>query len=172
MKFISRLPLTKKMRVLTMMTAGIALLLAGVVLIGFESYSFYHTRIETLKAVAGIIGSNSSAAIVFHDSESAKEILAGLSAKPSITAASLYGADGSVIAIYSPDRSIQWVAPPAAEEGNGFSRGRIRMFHDIRFNGETIGSLYLESNISELYDRLEQYAGVLSAVLLAALLVA
>ncbi len=31
-----------------MLTTGIALVLAGLVLVGVESYSFYHTRIETL----------------------------------------------------------------------------------------------------------------------------
>ena len=155
-----------------MLTAGIALALAGLVLVGFESYSFYHTRIETLKAVAGIVGSNSSAAIVFHDADSAKEILSSFSAKASITAASLYAADGNVIAVYDRGHAGKFHAPGAAAEGYGYSSRRIRMFHSIRYNGETIGTLYLESDISELYDRLEQYGAVLCAVFLAALLVA
>jgi small neutral amino acid transporter SnatA (MarC family) len=80
MGLIQQLPLAKKLRALTMITTSVALVLAGIVLFGFESYSFYHTRVETLKAVAGIVGSNSSAAIIFRDSDSAKEILSGLSA--------------------------------------------------------------------------------------------
>jgi two-component system, sensor histidine kinase and response regulator len=172
MKFIHQLPLAKKIRALTMLTTSCALLLAGIALLGFESYSFYHTRIETLKAVAEIVGSNTSAAIIFHDPDSAKEILGSLSAKASITAASLYGADGTVIAIYVRDQANQFHAPPAAVEGYGYSNGRIRMFHGIRYNGETIGTLYLESDIAELYDRLGQYGAVLCAVFLAALLAA
>jgi hypothetical protein len=105
MGFISKLPLAKKIRALTMLTTAVALAMAGIVLIGFESYSFYHTRIDTLKAVAGIVGSNSSAAIIFHDEDSAKEILSSFSAKASVTAASLYAADGTVIAVYG-DRGL------------------------------------------------------------------
>nr|HEV7955150.1 response regulator [Candidatus Acidoferrales bacterium] len=172
MEFISQLPLAKKIRALTMLTTAVALVMAGIVLIGFESYSFYHTRIDTLKAVAGIVGSNSSAAIVFHDGDSAREILSSFSAKASVTAAALYGADGTVIAVYARDHADQFHAPAAASEGYGYSRGRIRMFHSIRYNGETVGSLYVESDIAELYDRLGQYGAVLCAVFLAALLVA
>ncbi len=172
MKFIHQLPLAKKIRALTMVTTCVALVLAGIVLLGFESYSFYHTRVETLQAVAGIVSSNTSAAIIFHDPDSAKEILGSLSAKQSITAASLYASDGSVIAVYIRDRNDQFQAPPVAEDGYAYSRRRIRMFHSIRYNGETIGTLYLESDISELYDRLGQYVAVLCAVFLIALLAA
>jgi len=172
MRFIHHLPLAKKIKALTMLTTGIALVLAALVLVGFESYSFYHTRIDTLKAVAGIVGSNSSAAIVFNDPDSAKEILGSFSSKASITAASLYAADGTVLAVYVRDHANQFHAPAAAPEGYGYVSGRIRMFHNVRYNGETIGTLYLESDISELYDRLEQYGAVLCAVLLAALLAA
>src|SRR5579864_5371617 len=164
MRFIYHLPLAKKIKALTMLTAGIALALAGIVLVGFESYSFYHTRVETLKAVAGIVGSNSSAAIVFHDDDSAKEILSSFSAKASITAASLYAADGTVLAVYTRDHANQFQAPAVASEGYGYSSRHIRMFHTIRYNGESIGTLYLESDISELYDRLGEYGVVLCAV--------
>ena len=141
MKFIHHLPLAKKIRALTMLATSVALVLAGIPLLGFESYSFYHTRVDTLKAVAGIIGSNSSAAIIFHDSESGKEILGSLSAKASIIGASLYAGDGTVIAIYDRVDKEQFHAPAAAAEGYGYSGGRIRMFHSIRYNGETIGTL-------------------------------
>ena len=121
MGIISRLPLARKIRALTMLTTAVTLGMAGIVLIAFESYSFYHTRIDTLKAVAGIVGSNSSAAIVFHDGDSAREILSSFSAKVSITAASLYAADGSVIAVYVRDHANQFHAPPMAS-------GRLRIF--------------------------------------------
>jgi len=172
MKFIHHLPLAKKIRALTMLTTSLALVMAGIAMLAFESYAFYHTRVDTLKAVAAIVGSNSSAAIVFHDAESAKEILGSLSAKASITAAGLYAADGTVIAVYVRDHGNQFHAPQAGEEGYSYSRSRIRMFHSIRYNGETIGTLYLESDIAELYGRLGQYGSVLCAVFLAALLAA
>jgi PAS domain S-box-containing protein len=155
-----------------MLTTGIALVLGGVVLFGFDSYSFYHAQVETLKAVAGIVGSSSRAAILFHEPDSTEEILGSLSAKQSITAASLYGPDGTVIATFIRNQSNQFHAPPAAPEGYGYSKGRIRMFHVMRYDGETIGTLYVESDIAELYARLWQHGAVLCVVLFAALLVA
>ncbi len=172
MKFIHQLPLAKKIRALTMLTTSVALVLVGIAMLAFESYAFYHTRVDTLKAVAAIVGSNSSAAVVFHDADSAKEILGSLSAKASITAAALYAADGTTIAVFVRDEGNQFHAPPAGEEGYGFSRWRIRMFRNIRYNGETIGTLYIESDINELYGRLGQYFAVMCAVFLSALLAA
>jgi PAS domain S-box-containing protein len=170
--FLKKLPITKKMQVVTVLTTSVALILAGLALLGFETYSFYHSRVQDLTTLAAVIGSNSSAAVIFHDQESAAEILRGLSGKPNITGACLYGPDGKVLAIYSRDNSPAFHPPPLAPPGNYFYGGRIRLVQSIRYNGEEIGSLYLESDITDIYSRVGQYLAVLCGVLLGGLLAA
>jgi two-component system sensor histidine kinase/response regulator len=169
---LRQLPLLDKMRAVTMLTTSIALLLAGLILLGFECRSFYEYRVNDLTTLAEVVGSNSSAAIIFHDEESAAETLAGLSAKEYITAACVYATDGSVLATYSRNNSPGFQPPAPSSEGHSYMNNRIHLFQKIHYNARVIGSIYLESNLSEMYSRLGQYVGVLTVVLLGSLLFA
>jgi PAS domain S-box-containing protein len=172
MKFLQRLPINRKMNVVTVLTTSVALILAGLALLAFETFSFYRSRIQDLTTLGAVIGSNSSAAIIFHDQESAVEILSGLSGKPSVTGACLYGPNGNVLAIYSRNNSPDFHPPALAAAGHDFSAGHVRLFQDVRYNGETIGSLYLESDVTDIYSRISQYLAVLTIVLFGGLLAA
>ena len=66
---------------------------------------YYTKKIETenrLKTIADIIAWNSSASLVFKDDITAREMLSGLSTRPSIIAAFLYDGTGTVFAGYQP----------------------------------------------------------------------
>jgi PAS domain S-box-containing protein len=166
------LPLLDKMRAVTMLTTSIALFVAGLILLGFESHSFYQYRVKDLSTLGEVVGSNTSAAIIFHDEKSVEETLAGLSAKEYITAAAVYRADGTVLATYSRNHAPNFRAPASSAESHTFSNSRIHLFQKVRYHDAVIGSIYLESDLSELYARLVQYVVVLSVVLLASLLFA
>ncbi len=166
------LPLLDKMRAVTMLTTSIALFVAGLILLGFESHSFYQYRVKDLSTLGEVVGSNTSAAIIFHDEKSVEETLAGLSAKEYITAAAVYRADGTVLATYSRNHAPNFRAPASSAESHTFSNSRIHLFQKVRYHDAVIGSIYLESDLSELYARLVQYVVVLTVVLLASLLFA
>ncbi len=172
MKSFRQLAVTEKIRMVTVLTTVVALALVGLIMLGFETYSFYHLQTQDLTALGNVIGANSSAAIIFDDQGSSAEILHGLSGKPNVTGACLYDPDGKVLAVYSRGGSQLFHPPAPGQEGYRYFRGRIRLFHSIRYNGETIGTLYLESDINELYSRLAEYAAVLLLVLLASFLAA
>ncbi|HLW99512.1 MAG TPA: response regulator [Candidatus Acidoferrales bacterium] len=169
MKSIRQMSITEKIRTVTVLTTSVALVLAGLVMLGVEVYSFYGSRVQELRTLSDVIGANSSAAVVFHDSASAAEILHGLSGKQNITGACVYGTDGKVLAVYSRNGAPAFFPPVMEAEGYRYAQGRIRLFHTIHYNGEIIGTLYLESDIKELYSRLEEYAAILLIVLIAAL---
>jgi PAS domain S-box-containing protein len=169
MRFLKSLPITRKMQAVTVLTTSIALILAGLMLFGFETYSFYRARVQDLATLGTVIGSNSSAAMIFHDNESASEILRGLAGKPNITGACLYGTNGKVLAVYSRDKANRLQPPPVRAEGHRFSADRIRLFQSIHYNGEIVGSLYVESDVAEINSRVGQYLLMLCVVLLAAL---
>ena len=163
---------TEKIRLVTVLTTSTALVLAGLIMLGFEIYSFYHSRVQDLTALGDVIGANSSAALIFHDPSSAAEILHGLSGKQNVTGACLYGLDGTVLAVYSRNTSPAFSPPALGREEYRYAKGRIRLFHAIWYNGEMIGTLYLESDFNELYSRLGEYAVVLVVVMIAALIAA
>ncbi|MGA3190711.1 MAG: CHASE sensor domain-containing protein, partial [Bryobacteraceae bacterium] len=77
-------------------------------------------RIETtaqLSAVAGVVGANSAAALVFEDSKNAGETLAALHTIPSVVSAGLYTKRGSLFASYQREAGKQ--PPPGAAPPDG-----------------------------------------------------
>jgi PAS domain S-box-containing protein len=172
MQAFRQMSVTEKIRLVTVLITSTALVLAGLIMLGFEIYSFYHSRVQDLAALGDVIGANSSAALIFHDPSSAAEILHGLSRKQNVTGACLYALDGTVLAVYSRNTSPAFSPPALGREGYRYAQGRIRLFHAIWYNGEMIGTLYLESDFNELYSRLGEYAVVLVVVMIAALIAA
>src|SRR5581483_10375144 len=128
---------------------------------------------KDLQTLAEIIAANSTAALTFADQSAAEELLSGLRAKQHLNAARIYSAEGKLFASYwrrgSPkDSTVQKPEPQQTR----FERDRLVLFHPIRLEGRLIGTLYLESDLKEIRERLLRFAGIVSLVLLVVSLVA
>ncbi len=64
------------------------------------------------------------------------------------------------------------IRPPITDEEYLFQNRRLTLFHPISHNGEIVGTICLESDMRELYDRLTNYAGIVVVVFVSSLLVA
>ena len=62
--------------------------------------------------------------------------------------------------------------PPVQNNGVGQSPGRLYVFHQIFDEREAVGTIYLESDLEDLYSRLKQYAGIVAGLMVASLLAA
>ncbi len=127
-----------------------------------------------LATLAKIIGSNSCAAIVFGDNEAAEETLSALAAEPHVVAACIYGRKDEVLARYQRDGvNAQEFRPPMPQHyAQSMGNGYLSMFRPIRFKNETIGTIYLQSDLTELKARLSRFAAIILAFMLASSLVA
>ncbi len=150
---------------MTLRTCALALLVAGLVHLGFDCYFIYTARVHDLTALAAVIGSNSSAAVMFQDPASAHEISNGLTYKNQITTASLYRADGTVLATFNRVENKGYRPPAVQQEGHRFTGMHLRLFQSVRNEGEVIGTLYLESDLSDLYSRVSEDIVVLLMVI-------
>ena len=156
-----------------MLTSSVALLLACLVLAIYDAISFRQALTRNLSTLAQIIGSNSTAALTFNDANAAREILAGLSAERHIVSACIYTRNGVVFAKYlRGDPSAQFTPPMVQPEGAHSQRSRSTWFHHVTLDGEPLGIVYLESDGTELYDRIERFTGIVLLVLLGSSLVA
>jgi PAS domain S-box-containing protein len=166
------MPITQRIRSVTLRTCALALLLAGFVHLGFDCYFIYGARVRDLTALAQVIGANSSAAVMFQDQKSAHEILTGLTHKIQITTATLYRADGTVLTTYNRVQDSGYRPPAVRLEGHYLVGRRLRLYQSVRNEGEVIGTLYLESDLSDLSSRVWEDLFVLLTVLSISLLVA
>ncbi|MFN2510575.1 MAG: ATP-binding protein [Pyrinomonadaceae bacterium] len=168
MRAFRDLSIKRKLTAMMMIISVTALLLSCALFIIYDQIFSRRAMVQELNSLAQIVGSNSTAAITFNDQNSATEILSALSARPNIMSACLYSQDGKRFAFYiRPGQSAASSPSSPRADGSQFSKDRLELFHSIQLDSETVGTLYLESDLEELRTRLLRYSGIVGLILLA-----
>ena len=79
---------------------SMALLLACLAFLAYDYYAFRATRTKDIQTLAEVIGSNSTGALTFQDTRSAKEVLEALRFERHVTEAGLYDRKRALFASY------------------------------------------------------------------------
>jgi signal transduction histidine kinase/CheY-like chemotaxis protein len=161
-----------KLRVIVMVTVGVALLVFGAVSLAYDQATFRESMQNDLGVLAEIFGSNCTAALSFGDGKTATELLLGLRAKPSIRAAFLVSADAELFAFYQRDRVAQMLPPASRGQGVWWTADTLTVSKRIPLADQVIGSIYIESDLSELRLRRNRLIATLLFSLAPAFLVA
>lgn len=170
---IRNLSIKGKLVLITMATSSLALLLASVGFVAYDLTSFRVRMSQDLITQADIIGSNSTAALAFKDERAVGETLAALRAKDEIVAAAVYLPEGQLFAYYaSPHRSAESLPARPEADGYRFDDQSLKVFHRIELQGQTMGTLYIESDMRQLETRLRNYSGIVAILMMGAALVA
>ncbi len=158
----------RKLTGIIMIASGTALLLVAAGFVTYELVTRRQNMTRDLSTLAEVVGNESTGALSFDDPERAREILNALGAKKNIVAAALYDQSGHVLARYQPDYSSQERFPTSPERNlSRFEANHLIIFHGIRLKGETIGTLYVKSDLKEMNERLKRYALIVLLILLA-----
>jgi signal transduction histidine kinase/ActR/RegA family two-component response regulator len=168
------LPIRRKLLLLTLASSATALALASGGFLAWDITQFRRDVVQDTDAQAAIVADNSAAPLAFRDIRAATETLAVMRLRPRVSAACLYDAHGQPFASYLRTSQERCPALQQAEAGLGWSRYTV--VGNVMLTRDRVGTLYIERDLSDLYDRLRA-AGIASAVLLliavgAALLVA
>jgi len=168
MRFFKDLSIKRKLTSMMMIVSIAALLLSCVSFIVYDQIFSRRAMAQELASLAEMIGSHSTAAITFNDQDSATEILSALSARPHIISGCLYARDGKPIAMYArDDHAGTFTPPPPQPDSISRTANRFALFRTIKLDGQTIGTLYLESDLEELHSRLVRYSWIVIVILLA-----
>jgi signal transduction histidine kinase len=128
---------------------------------------------QDLSTLGHLIGANSTAALVFSDPRGAEETLSALRAKENIVAAAIYNKEAKVFAVYVRDPpSKDFAPPPPSSPQFRFERDRLILFDKVALEGETIGTVYLQSDLKGMYARLKRDMVIVLMMILLAVLVA
>jgi signal transduction histidine kinase/ActR/RegA family two-component response regulator len=172
MNWLENLPLKKKLTLVILLTCSIVLLLACGILAAYQLFDFRRTLIRDSMVLADVIGKNTRAALAFQDENSAQQTLLTLQSEPNVSAACLYDAQGNQFANYAPSgASIQLPSHPTAD-GHFFAQGHLAIFHPVILNNKRIGTIYLQTELKGMYERLQLLGGVALLVLLGSIVVA
>ena len=158
MQWTRKLSLRHKLTLVIMINTFVALCAAGTGFAEYGVYRFKELRLEDLNALANILGTNSTAPLAFKDPNSAQDILRALAAKPHILSAVIYDRDGKPFAVYHRGASTsKYSAPPVESESSRFTSNRVLIFQAIIFQGEKVGTVFLEGDTVEYKQLLVGY---------------
>src|ERR1043166_648210 len=174
MYLFAKLPIKQKLIWIIMLTSSVALMLACLALATYEIASLRRSMPVDLAVLAKIIGDNGKSSLKFDDPKFAEEnCLASLAAHPHVMAGCIYQKDGRVFARFRrEDVKDKLVLPAPQPSGHYFAKDHLGVFYTIVAENQRMGTVYLQSDLGELYSRIFGYAGICGVVLLASTIVA
>ena len=130
---------------------------------------------EDLTVVAEGVAINSTPALEFDSLDSAKEILNALRAYEHIETAIIFDTKGNNVVYRRPDVAAQ--PPPAVRADGAYFEAagadeHLVLFRRVRRDGAVLGTVYIQSDMEELRDRITTYTRAAAIVVLGSSLVA
>jgi len=163
MRRLRDLSIRHKLTLIVMVPSLIALLLASAVFITYDFVSFRQSMVDARTGDAKMIGTNCIAAVTFDDAGTAEETLSALRIHSQIVSAFIYTPEGEIFAHYTrPETAGDFIPYTPRGAGSYFEEGYLFVFQPIVLEGETIGTISIQSDLSEVRTRINRYlvAGV------------
>ncbi|MEE8311390.1 MAG: response regulator [Candidatus Binatia bacterium] len=173
MKLIRDLSIKYKLVLMIVTTSAVVLLFTSAAVVFYDASSYKRTMVEELAAHADIIAHNSAAALTFDDRESAAETLEALQATVHVMTAYILDPAGRVFSRYVRDETTPVSGRPLLHgEGYEFFDDRLALLRPIVLEGERLGAVYIEADLTGLGARVRRYAAMSVAVVACALILA
>lgn len=150
-----------------MLTSVVALLITMAALAVYDRGAVQDEIRSDVNVLAGVIGENASSALVFNDQQSAAQTLAAFRAQPNIVTGALYDRNGKLFAAYG--KTPPETAPP---DGTQIERAYIGVVRPVFFSEARVGSVYVRSDLSAMFERRQKYLQIAALVLAGAAFVA
>jgi len=151
-KFLD-LPLERKLTLIVVSTTAVGMVLASLAIIAYQILTFTRFMISELETTAEILGQNGTAALRFQANKDAARILSSLRAKPHISGACFFTPDDEIFAVYARDPEVAPQPSVPLSEGYIFNSKHLTWVKHIYHDGDFIGTVYIESDISVLYEQ-------------------
>jgi signal transduction histidine kinase/ActR/RegA family two-component response regulator/HAMP domain-containing protein len=166
-----RLSIKRKQMLIILLTSTVALLLASGAFILYEMMTFRENLKDNLSSLAGLLGDNCTAALTFDDPRVAKEVIQSLSKEPNVIVGHILNKRGQLFATYQRGRPGEILTPPPAKPVEGYETGEdfVSFCGRIQIQGETLGYVYIKSDLSQIFLRLREYTRIVALVLVASL---
>ncbi len=156
---LAHVSLTRKVQVIILVAASIALLSASLVLLVAEAYKARSELQAQLSTLAEVVGTNSAGALSFDDTAQAKSVLETLKAQASIESAAVYSVFGDELArlgMTSTTMPVDWInssqfSTRTIYRSEGLSH--IELAQPVMFDGERLGTIYVRSSLQPVIDK-------------------
>jgi signal transduction histidine kinase/ActR/RegA family two-component response regulator len=166
--------LTRKLTGIGVISSTVSLIVACGVIVAYDLSSSRTRFMRDTGVLADIVAGNSTATLAFKDGDGARETLNTISVNPRVISAAILLPDGAVFAQYN--RETGESLEPALSAGasairerrpwQAFVGGRLLVLRPVVLNGESIGTVLVESDIRDITERLYAFGRILAFVLI------
>jgi signal transduction histidine kinase len=167
------LSIGSRLRLLSILTSGTALLAASLALLVFQLQEVRTDMLRRLETVADILAFNSAAAVDFNDADAATTMLAALKTRPGVLSAGIV-ARGNIFATYV--REGAKLPEPAllqtASGGYRFTDRDLTVYRPVTSKGSALGTLFIQSDLREIDQTFRRFSVITGVVAIPALLIA
>ncbi len=147
--------------------------MAGTTIAAYQVYQYRSDVSSELKSVADMIAVNSSAPLIFGDRDSASRTLAPLKAEVRVAQAAIYESGGRRFATFVRPGTKDARFPDVVHaEAGTFHWFSLDVSRPVVVDGETLGVVYLRSDLPDVLSRLYRNGSIMTAVMFAAGLLA
>jgi len=163
----------KKLTFIVMFVSIITFILASIIFVVFDRHLIKEEMVDNLTILADIIGSNSTAAILFDNQTDAAETLKALVAEQDVQMAVIYTDDGLYFASYMSEESSSDAIPKKPRtNGYQFENNYLELYRNIMLNDKNVGIVYLRMNLDKMQARLQHYSTIVLVAMLISSIVA
>ncbi len=168
--FFRDLSVKHKLNFIILSVCSMVLLLTVTIAFVNQWYLYQKNALEELQTIAKIISANSTTALLFQDQEALETNLQSLTRKSTIKKSAIFQIDGSLIAGSSEglsDRLYETLVNNVKLNQRGYliEDHCIDIFDVIILGDETVGYLYLQSSMEELYAMMYRIARYLLIII-------
>ncbi len=166
------LPIKRKMMLVIMLTSITALVLTAASFIAYDLVTFRQSLARNLTAISRIVAENSTGALLFDDEELATRNLSEFKVDPHVRIAALYDQQGNLYVHYPTNAPDAEFPHSPGRAGAYFENGRLIIVHPAIEDDKFAGTLYVESTLGAVYQRLRLYAGLAALIIFGSAFVA
>lgn len=167
-----RKSIRKKLMFLFTVNTTAALAISCLTFWVYLTISYRSTLVHEEKATAQMLADSSTSALSFEDHKAANETLSILRAEPRVALACFYDKAGKPFAAYLRDSRSPACPVSAGRTGFRFHMRVLEISYPVLLDHETIGNLFMEVSLEEMFGALLRFGGLEVTVLLAASILA
>ena len=156
-------PIRRTLMTVILLTCGAVMLTASVAYCVYDYLAYRQQTLRNLATLNGAIAANVTASLAFENADDAREILTAFKAEPHVRAALLYNVKGSLFAAYPAGAA--GTAGVSHKDGYRFDQGFLVGVEPVAQNGHRLGTLYVESDMGAVLERLGNFALISGLVL-------
>jgi signal transduction histidine kinase len=145
----------KRLVRLILSICGSVLLLTCAAFFVYEYVSYRQITKRELQTLGQITAANVTSSLAFLSQDDATELLQALHSQKNIIAACVYDRAGKIFATY-PNDKVDF--PPIVREDYHFRENYLEGFQPVVQDGTRLGTLYLRSDLKDVYNRFILYA--------------